>query len=49
MLRILGARWIELAAAAGGRLALSTGAVCDLGFERERRVIRVWNDTRHLD
>lgn len=49
MLRILGARWIELAAAAGGRLALSTGAVCELGFERERRVVSVWNDTRHLD
>ena len=48
MLRILGARWIELAAAEGGRLALSTGAVCALGFERERRVLRTWNDTRHL-
>lgn len=48
MLRILGARWIELDAAQGGRLALSTGAVCELGFERERRVVRVWNDTRHL-
>jgi probable phosphoglycerate mutase len=48
MLRILGARWIELEAAGGGRLALSTGAVCELGFERERRVIRAWNDTRHL-
>lgn len=47
MLRILGARWVELAAAEGGRLALSTGAVCELGFERERRVISVWNDTRH--
>jgi broad specificity phosphatase PhoE len=48
MLRILGARWIELEAAGGGRLALSTGAVCELGFERERRVVRAWNDTRHL-
>jgi probable phosphoglycerate mutase len=48
MLRILGARWIELDPVEGGRLALSTGAVCELGFERERRVIHVWNDTRHL-
>jgi broad specificity phosphatase PhoE len=48
MLRILGARWIELDADEGGRLALSTGAVSELGFERERRVIHVWNDTRHL-
>ena len=48
MLRILGARWIELDAAEGGRLALSTGAVSELGFERERRVISAWNDTRHL-
>ena len=42
-LRVLGARWIGLPAAYGGHLALSTGAVCELGFERERRAIEVWN------
>jgi broad specificity phosphatase PhoE len=47
LLRVLGARWIELDPAAGGKLALSTGAVCTLGFERENRVIWAWNDTCH--
>lgn len=43
ILRVLGARWIEMEAAAGARLALNAGAVCVLGFERETRVIRRWN------
>ena len=48
ILRALGARWIELPAAYAGHLALGTAAVCELGFEREQRVIRTWNDTSHL-
>jgi broad specificity phosphatase PhoE len=43
LLRILAARWIGLPATAGGNLALHTGAVCELGFERERRAIWHWN------
>lgn len=49
LLRVLGARWIGLEAVHGGSLGLSTGAVCELGFERERRAIWRWNDTTHLD
>jgi broad specificity phosphatase PhoE len=48
ILRILGARWMDIAAVHGDALGLSTGAVCELGFERERRVIWRWNDTTHL-
>jgi broad specificity phosphatase PhoE len=47
-LRVLGARWIEQGPELGGRLALSTGAVCRLGYERETRVIWTWNDTSQL-
>jgi broad specificity phosphatase PhoE len=48
VLRVLGARWIGLDPSAGGRLALDTAAVCELGLERERRVLRRWNDRAHL-
>jgi broad specificity phosphatase PhoE len=48
LLRILAARWIGLDAVYGGNLGLSTGSVSELGFERERRVVWVWNDTAHL-
>jgi len=48
ILRVLGARWIDLPAAHAGRLALGTAAVCELGREHDRRVIRLWNDTAHL-
>jgi len=43
LLRILGARWIGLPASGGGLLTLDTATICELGYERERRVIRSWN------
>jgi broad specificity phosphatase PhoE len=47
ILRIVGARWIGLPPEAASRLALDTASLCILGHERERRVIRLWNDTSH--
>ncbi len=44
MLRVLGARWIALYPAEGGRLGLSTGAICVLGHERSTRILARWND-----
>jgi probable phosphoglycerate mutase len=44
MLRVLGARWIELAPAGGGRLGLSPGAISVLSYERETRILGRWND-----
>jgi broad specificity phosphatase PhoE len=46
MLRVLGARWIELEPAGGARLGLSAGAVGALGYERDRRVVSLWNEAR---
>jgi probable phosphoglycerate mutase len=43
LLRVLGARWIGLGAECGGLLGLDTGALCELGFEREQRVLWLWN------
>jgi broad specificity phosphatase PhoE len=48
VLRILAARWIEQDPRLGGRLWLGTAAVCELGYERERRAIWLWNDQHHL-
>ena len=47
ILRIVGARWLDLPPDAAAGLALSTASLCTLGFERERRVIWLWNDTSH--
>ena len=45
LLRTLGARWIGLGPEGGGKLTLGTAAICVLGFERERRVLKRWNWT----
>ncbi len=45
VLRILAARWLGFGPEAGAHLALVTGAVCVLGFERDTRVLWRWNDT----
>jgi probable phosphoglycerate mutase len=43
ILRVLGARWMEMDVTAGARLALSAGAISELGYERETQVVRRWN------
>jgi probable phosphoglycerate mutase len=48
LLRVMGARWIGLAPEDGALLALDTGTVSVLGWERDRRVLRLWNDSSHL-
>jgi probable phosphoglycerate mutase len=45
ILRVLAARWVQEPPSFGGRLALGTGALSILGFEREARVLWRWNGT----
>lgn len=48
VLRILAARWIGLPAVVGANLRLDAATVSTLGWERESRVIRHWNESCHL-
>jgi probable phosphoglycerate mutase len=45
IIRVIAARWVGEPPAFGARLALSTGAVSTLGFERETEVVAEWNRT----
>ncbi len=49
LLRMMGARWIGLAPPDGARLALDVATISVLGSERERRVVKLWNDSSHLN
>ncbi|MHA7986313.1 histidine phosphatase family protein [Rathayibacter sp. CAU 1779] len=42
-LRMLAVTWAELPIPAGAVLRLSTGSVCELGYEHERQAILRWN------
>ncbi|MFM8519780.1 MAG: histidine phosphatase family protein [Solirubrobacterales bacterium] len=48
VLRVVGARWVGLSAEDGVMLNLGTAAVCLLGFEHDRPVITLWNETGRL-
>jgi probable phosphoglycerate mutase len=48
LLRILGACWMGLPAIHGRNLTLGTASISVLGYERENRVVQVWNQDWRL-
>jgi broad specificity phosphatase PhoE len=44
MLRVVGARWIDLPPEDGGLLGLGTGALCTLGYEHDLPILVHWNE-----
>lgn len=50
LLRVLAARWLRLAPAAGKYFVLGTAALSMLGYHRDREdpVVRLWNDCGHV-
>jgi len=48
VLRVLTARWLGQAPAAGAHYALGTATIGILGWERQNRVIETWNEACHL-
>jgi broad specificity phosphatase PhoE len=44
MLRVVGARWVNLPPTDGGLLGLGTGTLCTLGYEHEVPIIVRWNE-----
>ncbi|TFC20871.1 histidine phosphatase family protein [Cryobacterium glucosi] len=48
-LRIMTARWMGLPASAGKHFSLGTATVSTLGWERDNRVLQMWNDACHLN
>jgi probable phosphoglycerate mutase len=45
ILRILGARWLELPPQRGANLKLDTASLSELGFDRETRALDYWNSS----
>ena len=44
MLRVVGARWVDLPPEDGGLLGLGTGALCTLGYEHDLPILTHWNE-----
>jgi broad specificity phosphatase PhoE len=51
ILRVLGARWLNLPAAQAQLFLLTTASLSILGYEHNRHepVLRLWNDDRHVE